>query len=378
MASSLKLTRDQLASFLKDHRQIRAFENLFGVAEEVINVNLDFVASNSAAQNNSSTKTDYIDLPVRGPHVTQPRRIQWNEDDGTVDIGLYGDSVLQVGQEIMYYAKNRSGATITNGTPVMFTGTVGASGKLEFGKAVADGTYPSEYMMGVATQDIANNAFGYITSFGLVRGFNTTGSPYSESWSDGDLLYFDPATPGTWTNVKPAAPNLKIPVAVVINAGPGGSGSIFVRMQVEEALNDLQDVEVSSVSNNDILVYNNVNSRWENYGPIAARDALGLGTGSPSNGQVLIGNGTDFTTAAITPGANISITNGSGSVTIALSATITAGLTDNTSNLIASSASLGNGAGAGAGTLTNAPTAGNPTKWIPINDNGTTRYIPAW
>jgi hypothetical protein len=26
----------------------------------------------------------------------------------------------------------------------------------------------------------------------------------------------------------------------------------------------------------------------------------------------------------------------------------------------------------------NAPAAGNPTKWIPIDDNGTTRYIPAW
>lgn len=37
-----------------------------------------------------------------------------------------------------------------------------------------------------------------------------------------------------------------------------------------------------------------------------------------------------------------------------------------------------NGAGAAAGTLANAPVAGNPTKWIPINDNGTTRYIPAW
>jgi len=36
------------------------------------------------------------------------------------------------------------------------------------------------------------------------------------------------------------------------------------------------------------------------------------------------------------------------------------------------------GAAAALGTLTNAPAAGNPTKWIPINDNGTTRYIPAW
>lgn len=37
-----------------------------------------------------------------------------------------------------------------------------------------------------------------------------------------------------------------------------------------------------------------------------------------------------------------------------------------------------NGAAAALGTLTNAPTAGNPTKWIPIDDNGTTRYLPAW
>ena len=37
-----------------------------------------------------------------------------------------------------------------------------------------------------------------------------------------------------------------------------------------------------------------------------------------------------------------------------------------------------NGAGAAAGTLLNAPAAGNPTKWIPVDDNGTTRHIPAW
>ena len=41
-------------------------------------------------------------------------------------------------------------------------------------------------------------------------------------------------------------------------------------------------------------------------------------------------------------------------------------------------AAFDNGAGANAGTLTNSPVTGNPTKWIPIDDNGTTRYIPAW
>lgn len=49
-----------------------------------------------------------------------------------------------------------------------------------------------------------------------------------------------------------------------------------------------------------------------------------------------------------------------------------------TSPVFATSSSITTGAGASTGTLTNAPAVGNPTKWIPINDNGTTRYIPAW
>lgn len=314
----LNLTRDQLATFLKNHEQIKQFERLFQLADEIapssdttgisiqagnaeaaanealalivslaqdmaINSGaadqkavqaldtlgrianaLEMLATSPVIQNNNSVVTDYIDLPEDGPHVTQARRIQWNQDDGTLDVGLYGGSVLQVGQELMYYAKNTSGATIANGTPVMFTGTIGASGKLTFGLAVADGSVLADYMMGVATQDIANNAFGYVTSFGLVRGFNTTGAPYGEVWADGDLLYFDPATPGTWTNVQPQAPNIDVPVAVVVNAGSGGSGSIFVRMTVAESLARLQDVYINGLVNGDLLQYDSVQQRWEN------------------------------------------------------------------------------------------------------------------
>lgn len=39
---------------------------------------------------------------------------------------------------------------------------------------------------------------------------------------------------------------------------------------------------------------------------------------------------------------------------------------------------LTNAAGAALGTLANAPTAGNPSKWITIDDNGTVRKIPTW
>jgi hypothetical protein len=46
--------------------------------------------------------------------------------------------------------------------------------------------------------------------------------------------------------------------------------------------------------------------------------------------------------------------------------------------IITSTVSLTDGHGASAGTITNAPSVGNPTTWIGINDNGTTRYVPAW
>jgi hypothetical protein len=46
--------------------------------------------------------------------------------------------------------------------------------------------------------------------------------------------------------------------------------------------------------------------------------------------------------------------------------------------LIHTTTALTNGAGASTATFTNAPAAGNPTKWIPIDDNGTTRYVPAF
>lgn len=57
-------------------------------------------------------------------------------------------------------------------------------------------------------------------------------------------------------------------------------------------------------------------------------------------------------------------------------------LTDLTINraatFLTTSLALTDGAGAQVGTLTSSPIAGNPSKWIGINDNGTTRYIPAW
>ena len=57
---------------------------------------------------------------------------------------------------------------------------------------------------------------------------------------------------------------------------------------------------------------------------------------------------------------------------------VNSGLTVKSTILMTTSVALADGVGAQTATLTNAPAATNPTKWIPIDDNGIRRHIPAW
>jgi hypothetical protein len=89
-----------------------------------------------------------------------------------------------------------------------------------------------------------------------------------------------------------------------------------------------------------------------------------------------------LTAAAGSPGnvtlAAESAGTGSANIDLVLTPKGTGNVSFPGGTLLKTTAALTDGAAAAAGTLLNSPAAGNPTKWIPINDNGTTRYIPAW
>lgn len=78
---------------------------------------------------------------------------------------------------------------------------------------------------------------------------------------------------------------------------------------------------------------------------------------------------------AATVGTTLGVT---GAVTLGSTLTVGGALTIGSATLITTTVAFTNGSGGVVGTLGNAPISGNPTKWIPIVDNGTTRYIPAW
>lgn len=189
--------------------------------------------------------------------------LYWDNSDGIKTLNLVmedsGGVIQQIGEETYYRIK--ADADITNGQVIMFTGTVGASGALKGAPATGLTATQNEYIMGVATQDIAHNGWGYVTWFGLVRGIDTTGG--AESWVDGQILYYDPAVAGGLTKNLPTAPNPKVIVASVINAA--SNGSLFVRPTFGSVFGVTNsDVEITSLSGGDILQYNASTQRWEN------------------------------------------------------------------------------------------------------------------
>ena len=163
-----------------------------------------------------------------GPYPsTVPGTVYWDNEDRSKTLAIVmedsGDIVQDVGEEAFYRVK--ATATISKGQVVMFTGSVGASGGLKAAPATGLTGAQAEYIMGVATQNIANNGWGYVTWFGEIKGVNTTGG--GEAWIDGEILYYNPAVTGGLTKIRPAPPNPIVIVAAVVHAA--SNGILFVR-----------------------------------------------------------------------------------------------------------------------------------------------------
>jgi hypothetical protein len=211
------------------------------------------------------SNVDYIDFDSTYTGNTNHiiGRLNWSIDDGTLEIGMggAGEVTQQIGLEQFFLVKNQTGSQLNNGTVIRASGTLGSSGRILADYMIADGTIPFYYTMGIATQNIADGDDGYVTNFGLVRGINTTGSLYGETWSDGDILYVSPTIAGGLTNSEPNEPNLKIQMALVIKAD--ANGSIFVRPDLGYKLGDLHDLQTSGATNGDLIAFDSSDNIWK-------------------------------------------------------------------------------------------------------------------
>lgn len=244
---------------------------------------------------------DVVDFDTTYSTTLTAGQLGW-DGNNTLGLGMAGGNVTQhIGEDQFFYCKASS--AITKGQVVMFTGAVGASGVPTGAPAtgIADGTY----IMGIAAENIANNGFGLVQSFGTLRNVNTSG------YADGEILWYNPAVTGGLTATKPSAPNVKVQMAAVINGGSSGGGTILIRINPGSTLGGTDsNAQIDTVSNGQIITYNNAGGYWKN-------TTLGAGTGisvsTASDGTLTINNtspssGGTVTSVAATAGTGISIT----------------------------------------------------------------------
>lgn len=195
--------------------------------------------------------------------------MRWNDADGTVDLGMKGGNVtLQIGQELLTRVVNKTGSDLleANYQAVRISGAQGNRLKVDLAQANNDPN--SAETLGIVTETIIDNDEGFITTSGLVRGINTTGSLQSETWADGDMLYLSGTVAGQLTNIKPTAPIHTVIMGYVVRAHIT-QGQIYVKVDNGYELDELHNVAISSPTNGQVLTYNSATSLWSNVTPTA-------------------------------------------------------------------------------------------------------------
>lgn len=199
--------------------------------------------------------------PTHVDNHTDVGTLCWNTEDETLNLQHPNGVKQQIGQETYAYVRNKTGVEIPNGTAVQFTGAEqNGTSRLLVAPMLADGTYPSLYVLGIATENIADGEDGKVTVWGKLRDIDTS------DWEVGDLLYVSPETAGALTNVKPTAPDNCIPVAAVLRKD-ATEGEIFVRPTIEQqnrygTFSDSTDQTLTSVNQAKAVTLNTSETRF--------------------------------------------------------------------------------------------------------------------
>lgn len=211
-------------------------------------------------------QVDYLTFNTSSAPLTAPSYSLWaNTQDRTLNLQMGNNATNQLGQELYYPpVVNKTGGPLTDGTLVMVNPTTPSFGnRLNIVKAISDGTYPADLIVGILTEDIPNNETGFATWFGYVRNIPKSQiQPVGETWVEGDILYPHPTIHGALTKILPVAPALKSTIAAVTRIN-GNNVTILVRPNLRGAISGQHDVNiVGSASDGDLFVRSG--SVWTN------------------------------------------------------------------------------------------------------------------
>ena len=150
-------------------------------------------------------------LPVTAPAHSEGLVFYDSSDKSLVYYNEEADVAMNIGREMWVRVRNDSGSAISNGKVVYINDAQGQLPTIRLARADSATT---SRVIGIATHDIGNNEFGYVTSTGEIKGLATN------AYNDGDSLFLSAVTAGEMTTTAPLAPNRVIQVATVLHAHP--------------------------------------------------------------------------------------------------------------------------------------------------------------
>jgi hypothetical protein len=159
--------------------------------------------------------------------------------------------------QMFAYVTNADSVTINKGQAVYAFGATGDRMSVKLANNTSEAT-SSKTVGLVFSSSIAPNGLGFIITQGVLQNINTS------AFLAGDTLYVG-ASAGALTKTMPTAPNHLTRIGIVERAN-AGNGQIYVMIQNGFQLDELSDVDITSVLpvNNDVLTYvTGANNLWK-------------------------------------------------------------------------------------------------------------------
>jgi hypothetical protein len=220
---------------------------------------------------NNIVGLEAIDWAQTPTAVDAVRRMLWDDGEGSLALTLKGGNVtVTLGTEVASLVYNAEATTLDKGTVVYVFGASGQ--RVSVKKAVNTGDSTSAQTFGVVAESIASGAEGWVIVQGMVRGLDTS------AYTQGDALYLS-ATAGQFTKTKPYAPNHLVYVGFVVKVN-ASSGEIFVKPMNGFELTEIHDVQITSVADKNMLMYDGGTSLWKNNVSLSTDTALSSGSDS--------------------------------------------------------------------------------------------------
>ena len=164
-------------------------------------------------------------------------------------------TIVTQAQNLVAEVYNNTGATLTKGTIVYINGGHGNLPTVT--KAIATSDPTSAQTFGFINVDLTNNNNGYVTIIGRLENIDT------QAFANGTQLYLSGTTAGTYTSTKPQAPIHLVYVAIVVRSHPT-QGVLEVKIQNGVEIDEIHDVQITSLANGNILQYSSADSLWHN------------------------------------------------------------------------------------------------------------------